>query len=206
MNASIRAALYARVSTSNKGQDVGLQLDELRQVAAQRGWTIVEEFSDNGISGTRDRRPELDRLVADARAGRFDVVAVFKLDRLARSLRHLLALSEDFSAWGVGLVSLHDAGIDTTSASGRLLFQVLGAFGEFEAAIIRERVIAGVRRAQAKGTHCGRPRKDLDLRAARLLLAQGQSLRQVADMLKLSRTTLKRRLREDGGAEGIAEA
>lgn len=206
MSAPIRAAFYARVSTSNKGQDVGLQLDELRQVAAQRGWSIIEEYSDAGISGTRDRRPELDRLVSDARAGRFDVVAVFKLDRLARSLRHLLALSEDLSSWGVGLVSLHDAGIDTTSASGRLLFQVLGAFGEFEAAIIRERVIAGVRRAQAKGTHCGRPRKDLDLRAARLLLAQGESVRQVADMLGLSRTTLKRRLREDGGTEGVADA
>jgi len=202
MNAPTRAALYARVSTSNKGQDVGLQLDELRQVAAQRGWTTVEEYSDSGVSGTRDRRPELDRMIAEARAGRFDVVAVFKLDRLARSLRHLLALSEDLSSWGVGLVSIHDAGIDTTSASGRLLFQVLGAFGKFEAAIIRERVIAGVRRAQSKGTHCGRPRKELDLRAARLLLAQGQPMRQVADMLGLSRTTLRRRLREQAEVEG----
>lgn len=196
----LRVALYARVSTVGKGQDVGLQLDELRQVAAQRGWLVEDErvYVDDGISGTQDRRPALDRLLDDAKAGRFDVVAVFKLDRLARSLRHLLTMSEDLASWGVGLVSIHDSGIDTTTASGRLLFQVLGAFGEFEAAIIRERVIAGVRRAQAQGKHCGRPKVELELRPAVAMLNEGRGLREVAKILGVSRSTLRRRLREAG--------
>ena len=198
MTKPLRAALYARVSTSNKGQDVGLQLDELRLVAAQRGWIVVDAYVDAGVSGTKDRRPELDRMVEDAKAGRFDLVAVFKLDRLARSLRHLLTLSEDLTSWGVGLVSLRDAGIDTTSASGRLLLQVLGAFSEFEAAIIRERVIAGVRRAQAQGKHCGRPKVDLEIRPAVAMLQQGRGLREVASIMGVSRTTLRRRLQEAG--------
>ena len=198
MTRPLRAALYARVSTANKGQDVGLQLDELRQAARQRGWVIVDEYVDAGISGTKDSRPELDRMVQDAKAGRFDLVAVFKLDRLARSLRHLLTLSEDLTSWGVGLVSLRDAGIDTTSPSGRLLLQVLGAFAEFEAAIIRERVIAGVRRAQAQGKHCGRPRRELDLRPAVALLREGRGLKEVARILDVPRSTLRRRLREQG--------
>ncbi len=197
MTKPLRAALYARVSTSNKGQDVGLQLDELRQVAAQRGWVIADEFVDEGISGTKDRRPELNRMIEGVRAGRFDLVVVFKLDRLARSLRHLLTLSEDLTSWGVGLVSLRDAGIDTTSASGRLLLQVLGAFSEFEAAVIRERVIAGVRRAQAQGKHCGRPRVHLDLRPAVAMLEGGSSLREASEAMGVSRSTLRRRLKED---------
>ena len=198
MTRTLRAALYARVSTANKGQDVGLQLDELRQAASQRGWLIVGEYVDEGISGTRDSRPELDRMVQDAKAGRFDLVAVFKLDRLARSLRHLLTLSEDLTSWGVGLVSLRDAGIDTTSPSGRLLLQIIGAFSEFEAAIIRERVIAGIRRAQAQGKHCGRPRREMDLRPAIALLREGRGLKEVARILDVPRSTLRRRLREQG--------
>ena len=201
MNARpLRVALYARVSTVGKGQDVGLQLDELRQIAVQRGWLVEDErvYVDDGVSGTRDRRPELDRLLGDAKVGRFDVVAVFKLDRLARSLRHLLVMSEDLASWGVGLVSIHDPGIDTTTASGRLLFQVLGAFGEFEAAIIKERVMAGVRRAQAQGKHCGRPKVELELRPAVAMLREGRSLKEVSTILKVSRATLRRRLREQG--------
>jgi DNA invertase Pin-like site-specific DNA recombinase len=193
-----RVALYARVSTTGKGQDPELQLDELRLVAAQRAWIIVDAYTDVGISGTKDRRPQLDRMLDDARAGRFDVIVVFKLDRLARSLRHLLTMSEDLASWGVGLISIHDPGVDSTSASGRLLFQVLGAFGEFEAAIIKERVVAGVRRAQAAGKHCGRPRKDLELRPALAMLREGRSLRDVAAILGVSRTTLRRRLQEAG--------
>jgi len=199
-SATPRVALYARVSTTNKGQDVGLQLDELRQAAAQRGWVVSEEnvYVDDGVSGAKDRRPQLDRMVRDAGAGKFDLIAVFKLDRLARSLRHLLTLSDDLSSWGVGLVSLHDTGIDTTSASGRLLFQILGAFAEFERAIIRERVIAGVRRAQAAGKHCGRPRVDMELRPAAAMLKEGRGLREVAAILGVSRSTLRRRLQEMG--------
>ena len=123
----IRAALYARVSTVGHGQDVGLQLDELRQVAVQRGWTVADghEYVDEGVSGVKDSRPALDQMLAAARAGKLDVIAVWRLDRLGRDLRHLLAVCEDLASWGVGLVSLRDAGFDTTSAQGKLLLAVL---------------------------------------------------------------------------------
>jgi DNA invertase Pin-like site-specific DNA recombinase len=198
MTKPLRAALYARVSTSNKGQDVGLQLDELRQVAAQRGWTVVAEYVDEGVSGAKESRPELDRMLADAQGGRFDLVAVWKLDRLGRSLQHLLRLLANLADWGVGFASLRDAGIDTTTPTGRLMLQILGALAEYERELIRERVIAGVRRAQAQGKHCGRPRVDLELRPAVAMLNEGRGLREVAKILGVSRSTLRRRLRESG--------
>ncbi len=98
---ALRAALYARVSTVGHGQDVGLQLDELRQVAGQRGWEVVEEFTDEGVSGVKTSRPALDRMLADAQAGRFDVVAVWKLDRLGRSLQHVLGVLDQLTGQGV---------------------------------------------------------------------------------------------------------
>ncbi len=198
MTRPVRAALYARVSTSGHGQDVGLQLDELRQVAAQRGWTVHEEYVDAGVSGAKTSRPALNRLLADAREGRVDVVAIWKLDRLARSVSHLLELADSLNAWGVGLVSVRDAHVDTTTPAGRFTLQILGAVAELEKALIRERVVAGVRRAQAAGKHCGRPRRDLDLRPALALLREGRSLKETAGILGVSRTTLRRRLRETG--------
>lgn len=193
-----RAALYARVSTTNHGQDVGLQLDELRQVAAQRGWEVATVFEDAGISGSKESGPALDRMLDEARAGHFDVVAVWKLDRLARSVAHLMQITEALRAWGVGLVSLRDAHVDTTTPGGRFTVQILGAVAELERSLIRERVVAGVRRAQAAGKHCGRPRKDLDLRPALALLKEGRGLKEVARILKTSRATLRRRLHEAG--------
>ena len=195
MAKTVRAALYARVSTLN-GQDVGLQLEELRQVAGQRGWNLVEEYVDEGVSGAKASRPGLDRLLADAQRGRFDVVLVWKLDRLGRSLQHLLGVLDDLAGWGVGFASVRDAGIDTTTPAGRLMLQILGAFSEFERELVRERVIAGVRRAQAAGKHCGRPRVEFDLRPAVALLEQGRSLKETARILGVSRNTLRRRLRE----------
>jgi DNA invertase Pin-like site-specific DNA recombinase len=197
----IRVALYARVSTVNKGQDVGLQLDELRQVAAQRGWVVAEErvYVDDGVSGATESRPALDRLLADAQAGRFDLVAVWKLDRLGRSLQHLLRLLDDLARWGVGFASLRDSGIDTTTPTGRLILQILGALAEYERGLIRERVNAGIARAKAQGKHCGRPRVDLELRPAVAMLKEGRGLREVAKILGVSRSTLRRRLQEDGG-------
>lgn len=194
----VRAALYARVSTIGKGQDVGLQLEELRRVAEQRGWTVAAEFIDDGVSGRKDSRPGLDAMLAQARAGKLDLVAVWKLDRLGRSLAHLLRLTSDLATWNVALVSIRDAGIDTTSANGKLLLAVLGAFAQFEADLTRERVLAGVRRAQASGKHCGRPRMDLDLRPAVALLREGRDLKETARILRVSRNTLRRRLREAG--------
>lgn len=197
MSSPVRAALYARVSTTGHGQDVGLQLDELRQVAAQRGWEAVA-YIDEGVSGAKDSRPALDRMLVDAREGRLDVVAIWKLDRLARSVRHLLELSDSLNAWGVGLVSIRDAHIDTTTPSGRFTLQILGAVAELERGLVRERVIAGVRRAQAAGKHCGRPKVELDLRPALAMLGQGHGLKTTAKALGVSRATLRRRLVEAG--------
>jgi len=209
MSRPLRAALYARVSTTGHGQDVGLQLDELRQVAAQRGWEAVA-YIDEGVSGAKDSRPALDRMLVDAREGRLDVVAIWKLDRLARSVRHLLELADSLNAWGVGLVSIRDAHIDTTTPSGRFTLQILGAVAELEKGLIRERVIAGVRRAQAAGKHCGRPKVELDLRPALAMLGQGHGLKTTAKALGVSRATLRRRLVEAGEwprpAEGVQKS
>ncbi|GMV42234.1 MAG: putative resolvase/invertase/recombinase [Myxococcales bacterium] len=193
-----RVALYARVSTSGHGQDVGLQLDELRQVARQRGWKVVEEFIDEGISGAATSRPALDRMLEQARWGRLDLVVVWKLDRLGRSLQHLLSILDELQHLGVGFVSVRDSGIDTTSATGRLLLHLLAAFAEYEKALIQERVVAGVRRAQSQGTHCGRPVVDLDLRPAVSMLNSGYGLKAISKCLGVSRATLRRRLEEAG--------
>ena len=137
-------------------------------------------------------------MLVDAREGRLDVVAIWKLDRLARSVRNLLELVDSLNAWGVGLVSLRDAHIDTTTPSGRFTLQILAAVAELERELVRERVIAGVRRAQAAGKHCGRPKVELDLRPALAMLGQGHGLKTTAKALGVSRATLRRRLVEGG--------
>lgn len=152
-----RAALYARVSTLH-GQDVGLQVDELRQVATQRGWTVVGEYLDEGVSGTKDRRPALDRMMADARSGKLDLIAVWRFDRFARSTRHMVVALDEFRSLNIDFVSIREA-IDTSTSVGKVLFTLISAISEMEAEAIRERVVAGVRRAQAAGKHVGRPRK-----------------------------------------------
>lgn len=198
---TVRAALYARVSTTGHGQDVGLQLDELRQVARQRGWVVVDEYTDAGVSGLRTSRPGLDRMLADAQAGKVDVVAVWKLDRLGRSLQHVLGTLDQLTNQGVGFVSLRDAGLDSTTPAGRLFTAMIAAFAAFERDLIQERVVAGVRRAQAAGKHCGRPRKataDKALLAAKGLLDQGWGWRAVAEATGIQKDTLRRRLREAG--------
>jgi DNA invertase Pin-like site-specific DNA recombinase len=192
-----RAALYARVSTANKGQDVGLQLDELRQVAAQRGWLVRAELVDEGISGSKDSRPALDELMGLARTGKLDLVAVFRFDRFARSTRHLLEAMEEFRVLGVAFVSLHEQ-VDTSTPMGKAMFTIIAAISELERDILRERVIAGVRRAQAQGKHCGRPRREIDTRPAMALLREGRGLKEVARILDLPRATLRRRLQEQG--------
>src|SRR5438445_9272746 len=143
----LRAALYGRVSTGEQSTEG--QLQALRRYAEARGWGS-QEFVDHGISGAKDRRPALDRLVRAARARQLDVVAVTKLDRLARSTHHLVTLGRELADLGVDLVVL-DQQIDTTTPSGRLLFHVLAAIAEFERDLIRERVKAGLERAKARG-------------------------------------------------------
>ncbi len=193
-----RAALYARVSTVGHGQDVELQLEELRQAATQRGWVVIEEFVDDGVSGAKASRPALDRMMEAARLGRVDLVAVWRLDRLGRSLANLLSTLDELGHHGVGFVSLRDAGVDTTSPTGRLLLQLMGAFAEFERGLIQERVKAGVQRARQRGVKFGRGRVDVDLKPALVMLQGGLGLKATAAALKVSTTTLRRRLQAEG--------
>lgn len=189
-----RVALYARVSTLD--QDPEMQLDELRAVARQRGWSVTE-YIDHGVSGARMRRPGLDRLLADAQAGRINLVVVWRLDRLGRSLVDLLRILHDLSRWNVNFLSLRDAGIDTTTAVGRLLIQLIAAFAEFERAIAIERTRAGLARARARGVQFGRPpRDDLTAQQAEAAVAQHGSLRRAAAALGVPRATLHDRVRK----------
>jgi DNA invertase Pin-like site-specific DNA recombinase len=186
MTAARRVALYARVSTT--GQTAENQLLALRSFATARGWTITE-YVDHGQSGAKERRPALDALLAAVRARRVDLVACVKLDRLARSVHHLVALVREFEVLGVDLVVL-DQAIDTTTPAGRLLFHVLAAISEFERDLIRDRVLAGLRRAKSQGVRLGRPRVLVDRIRAERLLAAGQSLRTVGRALGVSHTTV----------------
>src|SRR5450759_3725591 len=151
-----RVALYARVSTSNGQQDPERQLRELREYAKRRDLSIVGEYVDR-LSGSKESRPALNRLMADASARKFDAVLVWKMDRFARSLKHLVNALAEFEALGIAFVSLRD-NLDLTTPSGRLMFQIIGAMAEFERALIQERVRAGSRNAIAKGKRLGRPR------------------------------------------------
>src|SRR5580704_18978309 len=152
----IRVALYARVSTSNHGQDVTLQTRELKEFIAYRGWQFAGEYVDLGISGSKVRRPELDRLMADAHRHQFDAVIVWKFDRFARSVSHLLRALETFQELGIDFVSLSES-LDTSTPAGKMVFTVLGAVAELERSLIVERVKAGLRNARAKGKRLGRP-------------------------------------------------
>src|SRR5438093_2116838 len=184
-----RAGLYARVSTAEQTPEN--QLRTLRAFATARGWEALE-FVDHGVSGAKDRRPALDGVLAAARVRKIDLVAVTKLDRLARSTHHLVTIAKELEALGVDLVVL-DQAIDSTTPSGRLLFHVLAAIAEFERDLIRERVLAGVGRARAQGRHLGRPRQPhVDAERARALIAEGRSLRAVARMLGTHHTVVAR--------------
>jgi DNA invertase Pin-like site-specific DNA recombinase len=151
-----RCVFYVRVSTTNHHQDPEMQLGDLRPFAAARGWTLVEEYVDR-ITGSKESRPALTRLMSDARQRKFDVICVWKLDRFARSLKHLVEAIAEFESLGVQFVSLRD-NLDLTTPSGRLMFHVIGAMAEFEKSLIQERVCAGLRNARAKGKRLGRPR------------------------------------------------
>lgn len=208
---NVRVALYARVSTK-LDQDPAVQLGELRAFVERRGWIVAGEYVDQGVSGAKDRRPALDRLMADARRGRLDVVAVWKFDRFARSVRHLVTALDEFRALEVAFVSLTEA-IDTSTPLGRAMFAIVGAIAEFERELIRERVVAGVAKARASGKALGRPRAVLDLDAARARVAAGESLRAVARDLGVHHVTLARRLAtganspsKDAPAEALANA
>src|SRR6266851_4968090 len=150
----MRAALYARVSTAHNGQDPQVQVRELREYCARRGWTIAGEFVDAGISGTKEHRPALDRLLALCQKRSVDAVVVYRYDRFARSLRQLVNALEDFRSLGIDFISLHE-GVDTSTPNGRLVFGIFASIAEFERELIRDRVRSGLAAAKAKGKRLG---------------------------------------------------
>ena len=193
---SLRVAIYARVSTSNNGQDPSLQTRELKEYCERRGWRLAGEYVDIEISGTKEKRPELDRLMVDAHRRRFDAVVVWKFDRFARSVSHLLRALETFRALGMEFVSFSEQ-LDTSTPAGKLVFTVLGAVAELERSLIVERVRAGMRNARAKGKVIGRPAKTyLDQDARRSIWEAhnrgGVSLRQLATQFSTSLATVQR--------------
>lgn len=182
----MRAAMYARVSTDD--QTVDNQLYELWKIAQQREWDVVEEYIDQGISGAkgRDKRPALDKMLKAATRGKFDIILVWSVDRLGRSLQHLVSMLADLDAAGVGLY-LHQQALDTTTPSGKAMFQMCGVFAEFERSMIRERVMAGLARAHAKGKKSGRrPLAPGLIREIKHLRSEGLSIRKIAQRLDVS--------------------
>jgi len=190
-------AIYVRTST--KDQDGAAQLHTLRLASSSRGWGEVREYVDLGVSGARAKRPALDELRRDARHGRVDAVLVVGLDRLGRSLADLLALLGELSSSGCAVASLRE-GIDLGTPAGRLQVQLLGAFAEFERALIQERVRAGMQRARTEGTRSGRaigrPRRRIDGHAVEAALAQHGSVAAAARALGVPRATLQRAARK----------
>ena len=179
----MKAAIYARVSTSD--QTAENQLIELRRYCDARGW-MATEYIDEAVSGNKERRPALDRLLADARRRRFDVLLVWRLDRLGRSLKHLVVTLDELAALGIAFVSLNE-GIDCTTPAGKLQLHLLAAIAEFERSRIIERVRAGIARAKAQGTRLGRPR----IKPAPPALS-GVPVRRAASLWGVSKSTAAR--------------
>ena len=155
MNGTKRIAIYARVSTK-KGQDPAMQVDELKEYCGRRGWEIAGEYVDHGVSGAKERRPALDRLMHDCRKGIVDAVIVYRYDRFARSLSHLVNALSEFDSLGIDFISLHE-GIDTTTANGRLCFGIFASIAQFERELICQRIHSGLEAAKSRGQKLGRP-------------------------------------------------
>jgi DNA invertase Pin-like site-specific DNA recombinase len=185
-----RAALYMRISTKGHGQTTDTQALALRDYAERRGFVIVSEYRDEGISGAKDRRPELDRMMDDARKRRFDAVLVARFDRFARSTKHLVLALEEFSSLGVDFISLNEA-IDTSSPMGRMVFTIIAAVSELERSIIKERVLAGVDRARRQGKRFGRPSVIVDREKIVAMKADGQSIKSIARDCGIARATVR---------------
>jgi DNA invertase Pin-like site-specific DNA recombinase len=195
-----RAAIYVRVSTDR--QTVENQLRELRQIAERRGWEVVKEYDDAGISGSKGRndRPGLDEMLKDAQRRRFDVVMAWAIDRLGRSLIDLLGTIQQLESCGVDLY-LDQQAIDTTTPTGRLMFQITGAFAEFERSMMRQRIRAGLRRAVEAGKQLGRPKVDPALeKRIQSQLRAGKGMLATAKALGVGTSTVQRIAREMAAA------
>jgi DNA invertase Pin-like site-specific DNA recombinase len=186
----MRVALYARVSTKQHGQDVDTQLYALRAWAKAKRHKVVE-YADRGWSGTKESRPELDRLMRDVRRGEIEIVAVARFDRFARSVRHLVSALEEFRKLKVDFVSLNES-IDTTTPVGRMVFTIIAAIAEFERAVIAERVRMGLDRARSQGKRIGRPRREVDEKEiARLVKAGNETILAIARQAGVARSTVR---------------
>jgi DNA invertase Pin-like site-specific DNA recombinase len=188
----MKVALYARVSTRQHGQDVQTQLVALRAWAELRNVTIVAEYADRGWSGSKERRPELDRLMKDARRRQFDAVVVARFDRFARSVKHLILALDEFNGLSIDFISLSE-NVDTSTPMGRMVFHVLAAVAELERALIRERVQLGVDRARKEGKHLGRPRKreQVDEHEIRRQLDAGTNISALSRQWGIARSTVR---------------
>lgn len=187
-----KVALYVRVSTTSQTTDN--QTIELRDYCKRQGWEIVKEYEDHAVSGAKHDRPALDAMLADAKRGRFDIVAVIRIDRLARSVTHLLEILTLLRASGVDFCSATQ-NIDTGTAHGKMVFTMIGAIAEFERELIRERIKSGLNRTRSEGTKLGRPRLGFDVTKAIELRDSGLGYKQIARQLNIPRTTLFRGLR-----------
>jgi DNA invertase Pin-like site-specific DNA recombinase len=186
-----RVALYARVSTLNHGQDPEVQLRELREFCERRGFAIAHEYVDKGISGSREKRPALDKLLVACRKRLVDAVVVYRYDRFARSLRQLVNALEEFRALGIDFISIHE-GVDTSTPNGRLVFGIFASIAEFERELIRDRVRSGLAAAKAKGKHVGRPRVAVDVRRIESLRREGRSWAEITRETGISKGTAQR--------------
>jgi DNA invertase Pin-like site-specific DNA recombinase len=185
---AVRVALYARVSTL-AGQDPEMQLRELREYCERRGLQIVQEYVDKGVSGSRERRPALDKLLVACRKRLVDAVVVYRYDRFARSLRQLVNALEEFRSLGIDFISLHE-GVDTSTPNGRLVFGIFASIAEFERELIRDRVRSGLSSARAKGKRLGRPRSNVNVARIASLRASGASWRTISQEMGLAVGTL----------------
>jgi DNA invertase Pin-like site-specific DNA recombinase len=205
-----KAVLYVRVSTPD--QHVESQLYDLRELAAQRGFEVVHEYEDRGVSGTKARRPGLDALMADARRKKFSVVLVAAFDRIARSTKNFLQIIDEFESSGIEFISRRE-NIDTSGPMGRLFLTLISSIAELESDLIRERVRAGMRRAKLEGRQIGRSRLDVDREQLVTDRRSGMSLTTVAMRHNVSRASVCRLMKEANlvigaalGAEGLVEA
>ena len=184
-----RIAIYARVSTDR--QSTESQLNALREYAGKRAWAISKEYIDEGYTGSNTKRPAFTSMMADAKKRKFDVLLVYKLDRLSRSLKDLITTLDDLKSMGIDFIS-YDNGLDTTTPTGRLIFNVVGAVAEFEKDIIRERVRAGLENAKRKGKRLGRPPVSSRLvDEAKKLRSEGMSFRQIGKQLGIPESTIR---------------
>ena len=190
-----RAALYCRVSTVDQHPET--QLSELRQFAANKGFQVVGEYIDHGYSGARARRPELDRMMDDARRHKFDVLLVWACDRLARSTKHLLQTIDELNGMGVQFLSQREA-LDTEGPLGRAILVIVSAMAELERSIIVERVRAGMRRARLEGRQIGRARLNVNREQIVRDRRSGMSLTQVATKHGVSRASVCRLVKDSG--------